>query len=284
MFTRLISEHRVMRDAPTRRYPEVGQCIYCFKKPPEVVLTDEHIIADGLRGDLLLPKASCVDCAHITGRIEQLLMRRMLEQPRGALGLRSRKKHARKLGMKMHVSREGGPEIEKEVPHDGMPPFFIAFVGDHPPGILTGAPPGTEWSGRVMIAMPADAQERGKAALGNSTLRFGFHVHAGVFSQAIAKAAYAYAVAELGMNQFDPFLANYCIADEPAFDSHHIAALMDISSDNALHHISLQTAYARSFTAIGITTFPVFVVHVKLFTELSTPRYVVVVGRPKAPQ
>ena len=204
----------------------------------------------------------------------------MLKQPRGALGIHSRKKRPKQATIKMRV----GPDdnlVEKEIPFTpGMPPFLITFLSEEPPGILTGASRDKEWGGRVFLAMPSDFNEMGKASIGMGEFRFGFHFHAGVFSQMIAKTAHAYAVAELGIDAFTPSLAEYCIAKEPAFDSYHIAAMFDPRPSDALHEISLGTAFARTTNVLGISTHPVYAVQFRIFAQLSAPTFIVVVGRP----
>ena len=95
----------------------VGECIYCRRKPPETKLTDEHIIADGLGGDLVLPASSCVDCAALTGCFEQDILRNNLRQPRGVLGIKSRKKRAKQTSFRVNVAPNDGDEpILKDIP------------------------------------------------------------------------------------------------------------------------------------------------------------------------
>ena len=60
-----------------------GQCIYCGKSGIE--LSNEHIVAYALGGDFVLPKASCLDCARVTGAIEQAVLRKLLGTMRSSL-------------------------------------------------------------------------------------------------------------------------------------------------------------------------------------------------------
>ncbi len=36
-----------------KKYPSFGECIYCRKKPPDVVLNDEHIVPFSLNGNAI---------------------------------------------------------------------------------------------------------------------------------------------------------------------------------------------------------------------------------------
>ncbi|WP_352916466.1 HNH endonuclease [Mesorhizobium sp. M1143] len=95
----IISTHRISRPGePEIRRPKVGvgRCIYCDREPPQIRLTEEHIIPKGLGGNLILPGSSCERCAAITGRFEQRLLRDTFRFARGALGIFSgRKKSTR---------------------------------------------------------------------------------------------------------------------------------------------------------------------------------------------
>lgn len=53
----------IIRVPEAKRYPPVGQCIYCGRMPPEVALEEEHIIPLAINGGLILPDASCRRCA-----------------------------------------------------------------------------------------------------------------------------------------------------------------------------------------------------------------------------
>jgi hypothetical protein len=55
----------------TTRFPPVGQCIYCGSRNK---LSDEHIVPFALGGRLILPKASCPECAKITSAFERKVL------------------------------------------------------------------------------------------------------------------------------------------------------------------------------------------------------------------
>ena len=67
---------------PDKRY--IGECIYCGSTEN---LTDEHIVPHGLSGKWQLLEGSCQDCAKITSRFEESVLRKQLILPRTALSL-----------------------------------------------------------------------------------------------------------------------------------------------------------------------------------------------------
>src|SRR5579875_1815169 len=72
--------------------PRVGRCIYGDHDGP---FSDEHIVPYGLGGDVILPAASCRDCATKTSRFEQQVLRTMMGPLRVRLGLPTRRKKER---------------------------------------------------------------------------------------------------------------------------------------------------------------------------------------------
>lgn len=273
--------HRILGPNIETKLPPVGECIYCRRRPPEVSLTDEHIIADGLGGDLILPSASCPECARTTGRVEQHMLRHVLQQPRGALGISSRKKRAKLTSLRVNIANEGEEAIPKDIPfHPDMPAFLILPTNDMNPGILRGAPQDEIWSGRISVSTQADFNERGLKTMGKGAFRFGFKMHAGVFGQLIAKTSHAFAVAHLGIDGFKPFLADFVRANDPPFDGYHLASIITPQKTEYLHEITLGTAFAQKFTVVGIALRPVYIVKWRLFGQLSSPIFVAVVGEP----
>jgi len=59
-----------------RRTRPVGYCIYCGAN--ECDLSEEHVVAFALGGTVILPKASCSECAEITSKFERFWARTVL--------------------------------------------------------------------------------------------------------------------------------------------------------------------------------------------------------------
>jgi hypothetical protein len=72
-----------------QRYMPAGACIYCGSRNSMGAspLSVEHIVPVGLGGELILPRASCENCASITIRNERFCLRKMLLEVRAQLGL-----------------------------------------------------------------------------------------------------------------------------------------------------------------------------------------------------
>lgn len=108
-------------------------CIYCGRT--DVELTDEHIIPKGFgntAGDIL-HKASCKDCAAITGAFELTMLRENLQPIRTAMRLASRR--GTPTTIPQLVEYTDGRQETIDVPHDkylgsiGLPIFT-------PPSVL----------------------------------------------------------------------------------------------------------------------------------------------------
>lgn len=81
-------------------------------------LSDEHIIPYGLNGNLVLPKASCKECAKITSSAELRVLRGFLNNGRRALGIESRhKKRSKPKAAPVKLITENG-YIDGESPFD----------------------------------------------------------------------------------------------------------------------------------------------------------------------
>lgn len=269
---------------PTTKLAPVGACIYCGKAPPEVTLTDEHIVADGFGGDLVLPASSCPECAVKTCRAEGHVMTEMMQFQRSVVGVSSRKRKGKTRTV--DVKREGDPEGKATpVKIDGRTPFLFPMITtDNLPGIMRGAPASEAPLMRLTLFGPPDWNEQGQRWLdGNGEFKVGYRFHAGVFGQAIAKTAHAYACAKLGKDGFTPFLTDYILAHEPAFNGYLIASTPSGSESEALHQLDLNVASVPRMTAVGLVWERVYVVTVRLFAFKPTPTYFVVVGRTKGP-
>lgn len=77
----------------TVRTAPAGACIYCGATGGR--LTDEHVVPKGLGGTLVLPQASCDDCARLTSQFEMRVLRGFLDRGRQAMGIKGRKSHKR---------------------------------------------------------------------------------------------------------------------------------------------------------------------------------------------
>ena len=91
-------------------YKPVGHCIYCGATEN---LGKEHILPFGLSGSAILPKSSCRNCASITGRTEQDILRGSFwPAVRAFRDLKSRSKHENAPStMPVSIFRNGEDEV-----------------------------------------------------------------------------------------------------------------------------------------------------------------------------
>ena len=105
----------------------VGRCIYCDSTER---LTDEHVIPEGLKGNLILREASCVPCQKITCAIEGQVLGKMMGHFRAATGMR-RKDRRTKTCM---VALDDGSRVELDV--SASPVLMLPAYGE--PGFIGG--------------------------------------------------------------------------------------------------------------------------------------------------
>ena len=115
---------------------DVGECIYCRRKPPEVTLTDEHTIPFAMGTDVYLANASCGDCAKITSKIEQHFARNFFGHLRIHSKVQTRRPKDRPDMLSVWVTR-AGIEYEKKLPIQDHP-FFVKLPIWVAPGFLFG--------------------------------------------------------------------------------------------------------------------------------------------------
>ena len=100
-------------------------CMYCGKSGPES-FTDEHVIAECMGGELIIPNSTCSACSAITSKIELLIARGALYEARAKFNTQSkrRKNYPKTLPVKLMIGKYG-PEKVVEVPINEAPIFVI---------------------------------------------------------------------------------------------------------------------------------------------------------------
>ncbi len=269
---------------PDIRLKSVGVCIYCLRAPPEVRLTAEHIIPKGLGGNLVLVDASCLECAVVTGRFEQKLLRDTFRNIRGALGISSgRRKKDRQTHAK--VKRGVKPDqTEVELPFsEGMPFCGTFLTTPGPPNIFHGQNAPDSPYKMTFIFSPL-FKSRMETYLtkhsGKGTYEFLATFWDGNFCQMLAKIAHSFAVAHLGVDGFKPYLTEYIRAKDPPRDFTYIGGQALDVDNPALHDITLVVAPKRYRTALGIAEKEFVLVELCLLANCRAPNYLIVVGEP----
>ncbi|RRN64635.1 HNH endonuclease [Caulobacter sp. 602-1] len=254
------------------RFGPVGFCIYCGKCDGK--LTDEHIIPDGLGGNLILAESSCVDCARITGQTEQVVLRKYLHNIRGALGIRS-KKSTEKLKDFIHTVHVASEKRELDiVPASERSLFMLHAVNtDSHPSLLQGqalTPPQLIYT----IVAPDDVEARDGVIDGKFIYGWNGSGDVNPIIRMVMKIAYAYAYAVLPPEEIDTSLSHH-ILKKPGQDILNVfGALKSSESLLSLHDIQIVKAISWLETEYWL-------VRLKLFSFMSNaPTYEVVIGRP----
>lgn len=198
-------------------YAPVGFCIYCGRSDG-VDLDVEHIFPAGLGGKHELPKASCRDCAVITGRLEQQLLRGPLWPLRVRLGIHSgRRPGDQPTDFDVKFWR-GNESIAVRMAANDMPAvLLLPTLGG--PTILTGEDPLPNGRFREMsiVGIGVDPMEEIQKSTSSQrlTLKSGYTamqlppmVDAYQLSRFAAKVVHGFAYGKLGSGSFRPLLSD----------------------------------------------------------------------------
>lgn len=256
---------------PTFYYPPVGHCIYCDS--PTTDLGDEHIIPFALNGGMVLPKASCHRCEKIIQPYEMTVARRIFGHFRIKHNVQTRNKRQRPETMKIGTLLPNGKKGTAHVPVLDHPVMLFAYKYQlatyfqcYPPEVekntwlpislfnkkeLDAFIEKYHWDGmNKLLAVPVE------------------------FARQLAKIAYSYVVAEIGLGNFTPM--------QMTLDT------IMCRTTNVCHVVGgneeLPTPDPRGMHLLGITVHmrepmrPVIVAGIRLFPAFEMPEYHVVVG------
>jgi len=252
-----------------RRFPPVGQCIYCGDRDQ---LSGEHIIAYSLNGTATLPRASCPKCATITSRFELTFARGPAHAMRAAFGFKSRKGEYPASFPLLMVIR--GVRQEIHVPLAEFPLILQLPLFEPLPAFLRGQR-GVPITSKetVLVSLRENTsptvllQEIGRRyrAEGIEVPR----VDHKSFARLIAKSAYALAVAEFGITNIREKFVVPAILGEADDLGTWVGSSRPLAGEQAEHITQIKT-----FTTPAGES--VIVVLMKLFAALPAPGYVIV--------
>lgn len=266
------------RDLEGERYGPVGECIYCGSTEH---LTDEHIVPKGLDGTAVLEGSSCRSCARITGAVEGDILRGPREPGTGETTL------ARQMWyVRSHIDVGSGrerPETgEVVVIRDGEEETVELPLGEYPIFLpLPLLPPPThltdeEIDGAIevnrMVSIlfgptPSEVGER----LGADAVKVTVNEDWVTLSRMIAKIAYAYAVAEKGLEAFEEVFVTPDILGETDGVGRWVGGHPDRTlapDEGLLHRVAVHEEEDRGLL-LG---------EVRLLANSITPTYLVVLG------
>ena len=258
------------------RYPPANRCIYCGTT--EGRLTDEHIIPEGLAGNLILPKASCDGCQKVTTSIEGFVLREMFGAARAHMLIpfkRKRRPKGRITSLPVNTISEDGIQTTRFIPVDEHP-FWLTMYRLAPPRALTGEP----FSNQFVVQFPGisamDVTTAERAKKFGPSLTVPTKLSFDRLCLFLAKIGHSLACADPDpdYNPFVPLLGDLIRTRSPAIANYVGCTefnLPDLSVDEGLTSAGLM--WRRSVTP------NLLVAHIKLFANLRMPTYEVVVGR-----
>lgn len=256
-----------------KNYDPVRTCIYCKSKDDK--LSKEHIIPLALGGRLILPHASCDSCNKMTSDFEGRLLRNSYKSLRVHLNLPTR--HPDEIPYLLPLRRiiNGTEEsVEEFVPVDEHPSLIPFYTFINEPGILSGK----SGSGKITYRFGGyifqnDMHSR-LNKLGKDPILPQPNMLVGDFFRLLAKIAHSFAVAELGINAFKPFLIEY-ISGKIDLDDYLLGGVSDTQPKGThLHDISLEERLTGDRKLI--------VTRVRLFSCLQGPTYLIVTGEKQS--
>jgi hypothetical protein len=255
-----------------KNYSAPAQCIYCGALGNlKHRLTKEHIIPRGLDGRLIFRRASCVECAKITGQVEQTSLRGPFLIARTQMGLRTRRPKERPHVFPIELNL-GRLVLSAHLPEGAYPSILIMLMFREP-DVLSGAAPRLIFGGEMTLAANEICQDHRKRRENIADLPHTQPVvfEAVPFSRMLAKIAHSYTVAELGLGSFRPTLLPIITGDDLSNIGQYVGGNAAFHSASAfLHEISLGTE-----TVLGVAY---CVVTIRLFASLAMPVYRVVAG------
>jgi len=245
--------------------PGAGQCIYCW---PATTTTSnlgrEHIIPDKLGGKLILHQAACKGCERAINReIETPALTRMWLQPRTHLRMKtSAPKTSLPIGT-WTADRSDWPNMDEvdfafEDISLEQHPFRIVVPRFKPPGILWRQPLSTKFD-MVGISAYAPTPNLPKALGTQSAVFQPFSPD--IICRSIAKVAHSAAIAELGLNAFEPLLPRVILGKDLNISHLVGSSLTKGRVQQSLHRIELRVsgeyvvAKVQLFARYGIQPF-----------------------------
>ncbi len=130
-----LSPRPVLPSHDAKHYASMDKCIYCGSGSK---LTKEHIIPYSLGGRWVLPKASCSDCAKITGAFEGEFSRTILGPLRMLYNMPTRRPKDRPRHLPLKVKYPTSKDWEVAYVDRDVCPFLIGLPLYPMPDTLTG--------------------------------------------------------------------------------------------------------------------------------------------------
>lgn len=265
---------------PRHRYPDVGRCIYCGRRPrPGETFGEEHIIPLCFGGNLILPSASCPCCEKKTSGFETHCFNGMVMTVRPHLGIRARQRSFSTRGPVL--IDHGSHTRSRSVPLHEHPGALIVPILPYPTALVGALPIDRDIplpSHAAIRPMTPDLPTRAQKVMDGRGINLAKALKAVEFYRLLAKIAHAYTTAELGVGGFKPCLLSLILrARRPMFADHFVGSTYtDDPRSPRLHDVHF-------VSPIKDGPFEMIVVRIRLFASLSMPTHYAVAGaRPIA--
>lgn len=246
--------------------PSKGACIYCGSR--DVRLTDEHFLPLSLGGRHVIAKASCDNCADITKKFEQAVAREMWGDARIAYDAPSRRKSRRATHLLVVDAERTDRRVK--VPYSDYPAAMV-FYKMHRAGFLEGLPAALDtssaWQFSVVMDEKRHAAFEAKYAF-KPTVRFR-HVPDS-FGRLLAKIGYGQVLSSLDPSDFHEVCVQYILGKK-----HNLSYIVGGTHDVPTPE---QLGYVLRTLAFGTPDRLLLIAEVRLFANLHSPQYHVVVG------
>ncbi len=249
------------------KFPPLGYCMYC--KATED-LTKEHSVPYALGSPAFIPKSSCKQCAKITGRFEQDVLRGPLRPIRAALGFKTRRPKQAPHTARLSLIR-GDQEFTVDLPLSEHP-LLLTFLTFAPPRLVTGKQgTGIDVRGHVTISFGKPVQEILDKFKADSFKAVQAHKPVS-FARMIGKIGWATAAAE---GHIERLSQNNSVVGAMMYQPNQIGEWVGTYTDPLVdENFSGHTIVIREHRGLLLAD-------IKLFASSPTPKYGVILGHLK---
>jgi hypothetical protein len=264
----------VLEIRTTTRVRPVGFCIYCGSKEN---LSDEHVVPFALGGNVILPDASCPNCAAITSAFEGSVLRGFMREGRTAGRFPTRRPKERPTTLPLSIKR--GDEMESIALAPVESPGFLQLPMLESAAFLVGRPPvnglipcGSELLG---FGKPPD---KVAADLKTTTIQTSAKIDLAAFIRMLAKIGYSFAVAAQGPYPLDEVPVLSLILGSAFDGSTWIGSAeyrLEVEAQSPQHALGLVPAK----TTVDGNVEEILIAYVKLFANAGATGYQAVVRR-----
>jgi hypothetical protein len=246
----------------------IGKCIYC--RTTQGPLKREHMIAAGLNGPWVLTRASCKSCEKITSAFEGHVLGRVFGLARAGLKMHMKE---RPTTLPVEIDRGDGQFVEVHLPVEECP-AIVQFPEFLPPAYLDAREyrGGIELFAQRMIQFTGPTAEDVGRKLGAKGMRWTTTFRGHTFPRMIAKIAYTFVVADIGLDSIETAYVLPAIMGQSEDTGRWVGCDgMEYVTDPGVLHGVAQAIVNNEV-----------IVRVRLFASSGAPEYVVVVGRLRA--